>query len=434
MKKALKYLKSLKLSLVLMIVLPFIIAAGNLIPQVGRKSPDGILEWQEKYSYLAGFVKWAGLHHLYTTWWFLLIFAVLCLNMSLVTWDLFKRTRRKAKGLHRFTGEAPEYYSLGKYPFNDKMLDGLGAVLKKRRYTIAKKDDEIYARKGWFGIWGGTVLHVGFVVIFAGAVLSSLTRFNGYTEAGIGQGFKEAASSYIEKSQGLLFPGHREDLTIVFEDIKEIKTEKFLQVRSTVVILKNGNPVASKTIWMNEPLYYKGLKVFQSRIFGPAFLFRKDGLSGAETGYVNLKTYGRKKAGANFSIPGADFQARVDYDPKIDKAEFELRQKEKLLFKGPLNAGDSFSIGPDTLTFDAMKKWAGVIVVYDWAVPVIFLGFAFCVIGIAVMGIFDPREIWIKKLGNDGGERIEILGWGRWRNMFLEEFNEMLKETEAWMS
>ncbi len=435
MARILRFLKSLKLSLGIMVVLLPVIAVGNLVPQAGRASPESILQWQADHPVVGEVARWVGLHHLYTTWWFLLLFAVMFLNMSLVTWGLMGRTRRKARGLHRFAeGEAPEYYVLGTYPEGWQGAEAFEEVVRRRRYRLQRTGGELYARKGWFGIWGGTILHVGFVVLFAGATLSGLTRFDGYTEVGVGQGFREKESSYMQSSRGLLFPGHREDLVIVFEDIEKLSTGKSLQVRSDVAILRGEERVAQKTIWMNEPLYYRGMKVFHGRSYGPAFLFRLDGPGGTNSGYVNVEAYGEKKGGASFTVPGTRYQARVDYDPQNDASEFELRAGKELIYRGPLRAGDTFGLGQDTLTLDAVNMWAGVIVVYDWAVSIVFVGFALCTGGIAVMGLFDPREIWLRTVEKDGRRNVTILGWGRWRNMFLDEFGEMMEEARKWKS
>ncbi len=59
-------------------------------------------------------------------------------------------------------------------------------------------------------------------------------------------------------------------------------------------------------------------------------------------------------------------------------------------------------------------------------------GFALSILGIAVMALFDPRELWARAVESEGEKRMEIYGWGRWRNMFMDEFHEMKEETEAW--
>src|SRR5574341_1605408 len=87
MKRLLRLIKSLKLSLALMVLLVPVIAAGNLVPQRGRVSPDDIIVWQQRYPSFSKIVSAAGLDHVYTSWWFLIVFTVLFLNMTLITWD-----------------------------------------------------------------------------------------------------------------------------------------------------------------------------------------------------------------------------------------------------------------------------------------------------------------------------------------------------------
>lgn len=433
MKRLLRLLKSLKLSLALMIFLIPIIAAGNLIPQRGRVSPDDIIEWQQRHPSFSQVVSGTGLDHVYTSWWFLIVFTVLFLNMSLITWDLIHRTRRKARGLHRFDPDAAAYFSLGNFSFTDHAWASFEETLRKRRYSIILSGNEIYARKGWFGIWGGTILHAGLVVLLAGAVVSGLTRFSGYTEMGEGQAFSDTEKAYLQTSYGPLFPGHRPGVNIRVQDIQEKDLGKMKAVVSRLVVIDNGVPVVSKSLRMNEPLSYRGMKVFQSRYAGPALLFAIEEPASPIpiAGYVNLKASGKTESSI-FSLLGTPFQAKATYRPGSDGVELEVRDRGEIVYHGPMKAGQALLAGPWKIILAAINHWSGIIVVYDRAVPVIFAGFFLAVAGIAVMGLFDPREIWARALERNGVKTVEILGWGRWRNMFLDEFGEIKDNVTEW--
>lgn len=435
MKRLLRLIKSLKLSLALMVLLVPVIAAGNLVPQRGRVSPDDIIVWQQRYPSFSKIVSAAGLDHVYTSWWFLIVFTVLFLNMTLITWDLIGRTRRKAQGLHRFDPDAAAYFSLGNFRFTDDAWASFEAALRNRRYGIIASEGEIYGRKGWVGIWGGTILHVGLVVLLAGAVVSGLTRFSGYTEMGEGQSFTDTEKSYLQASYGLLFPRHKPGIHIKVQGIWVNDLDKMKVVESALVVMDKGIPAVSKSIRMNEPLSYRGMKVFQSRYAGPALLFAVEGPGSPVpiAGYVNLKASGRAES-SMFSLLGTPFQAKATYMPGSDVLEMEVRAREEIIFRGPMKAGQALLAGPWKITLAAINRWSGIIVVYDWAVPIVFASFFLAVAGIAVMGLFDPREIWAKRMKRDGKEVVEILGWGRWRNMFLDEFDEMTEEIKGWKS
>ncbi len=436
MKRLLRLIKSLKLSLVLLIILIPLIAIGNLIPQKGRFSPSYINEWRGKHPELSRLVDLFGLDHLYTTWWFLLLFGVLFLNMTLITWDLFWRTYRKSRGMHRFTGEAPRYLLLQKVPFNQDWLHGLERVLRRRRYGILKVGGEVYARKGWIGIWGGTILHVGLVVILSGAVVSGMFRFNGYTELGEGQHFFDRPEYYISTSKGFLFPGHRKEVAIQLQRVEYKKVNKIVHTFSTITVTDGKDATVTKTLRMNEPLKFKGLKIYQARVSGPSLLFRISGPSGAGKGYVNMEPFKDNSTSVLFSIPGTPYQAKADYMKKGgSRVNIEVRKAAELLYRGVLEVGESVLLEKGVfLTLEAIRRWVGLIVVYDPGVPVVFLGFALSVLGVAIMAVFDPREVWVRIRDEEGEKSIEVLGWGRWKNMFKDEYREIKEEVEGWSS
>ena len=107
MTKVFNFFKSLRLSLGLLIALLPLIALTSIIPQTGKASPATIQAFHETYPLASKIITFTGLDHLYTSWWFLVLFCILFINMSLVTWVLYAKTRRKSQGLHRFSGETP---------------------------------------------------------------------------------------------------------------------------------------------------------------------------------------------------------------------------------------------------------------------------------------------------------------------------------------
>ncbi len=428
MKRLIRYVKSLKLSLFLLILVIPLIALGNIIPQRGRFSPAYIKEWKVEHPLLSKLAELLGLDHLYTTWWFTILFTVLFMNMALITWDLFWRTYRKSKGMHRFTGEAPRYLVLEQMPYNHDWLNMFERTLRKRRYNIVKVGGEIYGRKGWAGIWGGTVLHIGLVVLLSGAVISALFRFNGYAELGEGQHIFDREEYYISVNKGALFPGHKKDVAIKLVKVEYKQEGKIKHLYSTVTVTDGKEATVTKTIRMNEPLRFKSLKIYQGRISGPALLFRINTLLGVNKGYVNLAPFKDGRTGVLFSIPGSPYQAKADYKKGDGFINIEVRKAEKLLYRGQMKVNSPVVLEEDTvLILEAIKRWVGLIVVYDPGVVVVFSGFFLAVLGVTFMAVFDPREIWVRVKRD--GNMVEILGWGRWKNMFLDEFREIKRET-----
>ena len=86
-----------------------------------------------------------------------------------------------------------------------------------------------------------------------------------------------------------------------------------------------------------------------------------------------------------------------------------------MVYEGTVRIGQEIPAKSWRISLAAINRWSGIIVVYDWAVPIIFSGFFLCVAGIAIMGLFDPREIWARKKMQESGPVVEILGWESFR-------------------
>lgn len=424
-----KFMRSMKLSMALMLALLPIIAAGNMIPQQGRFSPADIARWDAAWPNLAPLVKAVGLQHVYASWWFLIIFALLFMNMAVVTWDLLGTTRVRSRGLHRYSADAAACFTLATLPYSPEIPARFTSVLKRRGYRLVDEPDGIYARRGWLGIWGGSILHVGLLVLLLGALITGLTRFNGFMELGEGQELHDTAASFpYQATRGMLFPGHQDNLAVRLEMTEVEQRGKMRIVKSMVTLsdAKSGEKQVA-TLQMNQPVIFHGMKLYQSDHTGPALLFvlAHSGLRQPMAAYVQINPADGRQ-GATFPMSGTPYQARVRYAKGDESATIEVRDRRELLYNGPIGVGQTLKLDDWYLTLKGVNSWTGLIVVYDRSVPVIFSGFFLCVFGIAVLGLMDPREIRIRR--REESNEIEVTGWGRWRNMFADEFNDIRNE------
>ncbi len=423
-------LKSLKLSLGLLLVLLPLIVLGNILPQEGRLHPSEMLAWQLDHPILSKFCSAIGLFHIYTSLWFLLLTILLFTNLLLTTCDLYKSTWRKAQGLHRYSDSGLAMHVLAHIRLGPDCLATIATALQKRRYRITRVGGELYARKAWAGIWGGTILHIGLAVIVLGGLISGFTRFTGFLELASGQKVSETPSSYLQFRKGLFFPGNRPELTIGVEDIRVEAKGRKRTVISRVQIDEHGAHVLTKSIRMNNPLRYKDLTIYQSNAAGPALLFAFVNDIGMDIGYVHLPSHNFPQE-TSFAIPGTSAKAKIEMHAPPASPSITIEDNGIPIFSGPVTLGQTVDIGPlGKLRLMAIKKWTGLIVVYDYAVPIIFLGFFLAVSGVVLLTLLDPREIWIRA-DPSRDDAFVVLGWGRWKNMLREEVSNVIMAESA---
>ena len=417
----------------LLIILLPIIAVANIIPQTGRVSPLEMAQWLSAHPTLAYLVKSAGFNHVYTSSWFLILTAVLFSNLTIITWQLAQRTWIKSKGLHRFTAQGPDYLTLATLPNATGLITAFEKGLRRKKYNLIKIGGELYGRKGWPGIWGGTLLHLGLVVILVGAICSGMSRFSGYLELGEGQEVIDSPKSYQQSDSGPLFGGDNHKNRLILKSISK-EENGLLTVPLAVLTVKNRWTSVTETIRPNLPLDFQEMRIFLGQQSGPALLFSVIGPTGLDNGFVNLQPGQGGPIISQFTIAGTTMQAQVEYTEGIETINIEIREKEALIYQGPLSLRQSLRIQGYNLVFIDIRKWAGFLVVYDWAVPIVFAGFWMAVAGVLLMAVFDPREVWLQVRDQGSEQQIHILGWGRWKNMFQEEFKEVFAEVNDWQN
>lgn len=253
MRSVWKFLSSVKLAIVLIIILTIASTVGTLIPQ-GRT----LAEYSAHYGSLSGLFVALQLTSLYHSVWFLALLALFAVNTIVCTLSRFLPKWRRA------FGPVPELEaksvtamrSNGRFHLPlplDAAAGRVEAALGRRHYATARaaRGDKtvIQARKRRFGLFGSDVVHVGLLVILAGGITSGLT---------------------IRKSEITLSEGQT---AAVPRASFEVRLDKFVTElypqggvkdwKSTVTIIESGAPVLTRTIEVNEPLRHGGFSLYQ---------------------------------------------------------------------------------------------------------------------------------------------------------------------------
>src|SRR3989304_1277679 len=249
-------LSSVKFTIFLLILIAAVSVIGTVIEQ-GQSPQDYFLAYGERWTEI---ILWLGLDRMYNTWWFVSILCLLVVNIIACTLDRFPP---KWKTLLK---EEPASFNpamIDKLSRNSTLtvsgiesLNGrISELLAKKRYKVkaAETTDggfSIYAWKGVLGRFGSDFTHLSLLIILSGSIIGSVW---GYKD------FKVILVGDIVSSGKFDFQLRLDRFWVDYYDTGQIR-----QYNSILTVVEDGKDVLTKQIWVNEPLYYKGVRFYQS--------------------------------------------------------------------------------------------------------------------------------------------------------------------------
>ncbi len=279
-------LGSMSLAIILLVVLAIASVIGTVL-----------LQNQEQADYLQQFgplwywvFRSLGLFDMYHTWWFLTILGFLMVSLTACLWRnvplMLKemRTRRVAvpeKALKRFR-------FLHDWQLDRQLsADSLGTAFQQRLQGWEFKHSEeggrtiIRADKGRWNKWGYILVHSAILIVLIGGWMSVHYGFRG--NMAVPEGGKESEISFLKGTSV-------DHLTMPFE----VRCNSFFidfyptgapkEFRSNLTIIDGGKEVLTSDIIVNEPLYYKGVRIYQASFgdSGSAITFKLFHMDGSK--------------------------------------------------------------------------------------------------------------------------------------------------------
>ncbi len=265
------FFSSLKLTIFLLITLALVSIIGTVIPQ--NMLRDDYLKVYKESTYAT--LKAVGFLDMYHSWWFVLILALLTINLIACSWKHFPRTwrffshptRLLDKTLEKASVPALVWRRSWKVMPDDPAnllprLEGLwsGNWQWSKKEGVNGSEFHYVAEKGRWSRLGVYFVHLSILVIFAGGIIGSLFGIKGF--ANIPEGEK-VTSFYTYGDQRTLvelgFSVECRDFAVEFYESGGPK-----EYSSDLIIYDNGKPVKEKIIEVNHPISYKGFTFYQS--------------------------------------------------------------------------------------------------------------------------------------------------------------------------
>ena len=150
-------------------------------------------------------------------------------------------------------------------------MTDLGRILSGKGYNVFLRDGCLYGFKGIAGRFAPIAVHVSLVAILFGAAYGALAGFEGQImlpegrQVLVGDVLRSASTAL----PGMPLPeGGKKLLSLDRFDIDYRSDGSIGQYRSVLTISKpDGTPLRQKEIYVNEPLRYGGVTIYQVRSY-----------------------------------------------------------------------------------------------------------------------------------------------------------------------
>ena len=263
--KFIKKLANLQLAIGLLIAIGFMVALGTLIEQ--DQSLDFYKENYSEANPLFGFLTWKiitflSLDTLYTAWWFIIVLFLFGSSLLACTFSTQLPAIKTFK-IWKFITQNSQYRKL-------KVSDNTGLGISNaiafncnnNKYHFFRQQRKGYAYSGLLGRVAPIIVHFSIIVLLLGSTVGS---FSGYTAQEIvprGEIFhiqnltKFGNVSYIPQTLSCRI----NNFWITYTN--ELKTDQFYSDLS--VFDQKGNEIKRKIIFVNEPLTFENLVLYQT--------------------------------------------------------------------------------------------------------------------------------------------------------------------------
>jgi len=300
------FFNSLKLTLGVLLTLAIVSILGTVVEQ-NKTTGEYISAYGEGWT---NFILAARINDLFHSWWFIALLGALSLNIIVCTFERFppkwksllehKPDKFDSKIVDRFTTKQTFSMDQNASAVRERVLN----AFKKKRFGIievpsSNGERHFYAWKGRIGRLGSDVTHISLLLILLGAIVGSFAGYKGFDAVFVG-------TEMSVKNED--FSLRLDKFWIDYYDTGQIR-----QYNSILTVVEDGKDVLTKQIWVNEPLYYKGVRFYQSsygtgwnRLAEAQLQVKRKGAAAPEAPFIV-----KWKADEPEPIPGTKYSARL---------------------------------------------------------------------------------------------------------------------------
>ena len=428
-----KFLSSVKLTIVLLILLAIVSILGTLIPQ-----EQGAVEFAKSLTPgMLRFLSILDLFDMYNAPWFRLLIGFLALNLIVCSIDRFPSTwkrfnARPAPDRSKPFENIPVENCLKVSTNSDETANRVLKLLQSRYKNVRKEairgDHFFYGEKGRFSHFGVYVVHLSVLLILMGGLVGSFLGIEAYVNILEG-----------EKTNRVIITKTMTPLKLDFEvrcdkfSVDFYKTGAPKEFKSILTFLINGKPVQKNDLLVNHPVEFGGMTFYQASY----------GTVPGKQVRLNIHSESNKpvltemnvKGDTDYPLPGdegtfkvVDIRSDIMHlgpavlvaiqPKKGNPMEFWVFQNQEAVQKklpAPMLASAKFNpsaFSPYRFSLKGIKTlyYTGLQANKDPGVPIVWAGCFLMVSGLFITFFLSHKRMWVRVLAQGANARIEVAG------------------------
>jgi cytochrome c biogenesis protein len=171
------FFSSVKVGISLIVILLVASAVGTIFPQEmyipNTEAPE--VFYEQEYGWLGQIYYLLGFHNLYSSWWYLILIALLGTSLLIASLDRVVPLHRSLKNqkISRHEGflKRQRLFGISQTENLEADFTELKKNLLAKKYKIREENGNLLAEKGRFSRWGPYINHAGLIIFLLGAML-----------------------------------------------------------------------------------------------------------------------------------------------------------------------------------------------------------------------------------------------------------------------
>ncbi|WP_414050213.1 cytochrome c biogenesis protein ResB [Macrococcus animalis] len=436
------FFSSVKTGVTLLILTVLASALGTMFPQeyfipVGE---DPTTFYKEKYGTLGYLYNKLGLDNLYTSWWYLILLALVAFSIIAASIDrglpLHKSLTRQTVKKH------PTYFKRQRLTLDlpttvdqEKLIKDL----QSKKYKVKTDGTAILAEKGRLSRYGPYINHTGLIILLAGAMLRFLPALYVDEFVGVSEGETKSIpgteNTYYIKNNKFIFEQYDEEsISNVNGKAADSRMNKIAKnYESQVTIFENKadktvvgaapklEKIKDDSVKVNHPVKFSNFALYQNSFDQSQLKTMTFKVEGVKTGKVIGKPFEvpLDNPGKIFKVTDNLTVSLKNYAPDFNG----IAKNGTLLTSSPIPNNPAFVFGVENkdskpeysllkirssqdITKDnkfavkfvsaTNKTTTYLTVKKDLTLPILFVGFSIFLLGLAIGSYINHRRIWIE--------------------------------------
>ncbi|MFC7060496.1 cytochrome c biogenesis protein ResB [Halobacillus seohaensis] len=441
--KVWNFFSSVKVGVSLIIITLIASAIGTVFPQEMYIPPgsDPTTHYSDQYGIIGQIYYQLGFHNLFTSWWFMILLAMIGISIVIASLDrfipLYKTLKRQRPKRHDLFMKKQRVF--GQTESDSIKFDQLKRNLKKQRFKVKEEEGSLLAEKNRFSRWGPYVNHIGLIIFLLGTLLRFIPALYVDDFIWVREGETKVISGtdgqYYIKNKEFILENYDEDDERFQESIqnngapvpKNYQTNAVIYERTDDVVVGKDpelQKISEAEARMNHPIQFEDYSLYQASYQQNEFkdmTFKLHDTNDEDSSYGEFTI--------DLSDPESEYELDSGHKIVLDSyyPEYELNDGEPVsVSKYPKNPAFVFKvfapgesepevsfagIGANVdgtgeneykvglVNFD-VRDVTGLAVKKDYTLPFIALGGAIFMIGVSMGMYWNHRRIWVKPQEN----------------------------------